>query len=320
MKRFLKRFALTLSLLYVFLWCLQLLADFGLRNNYSPVFHQWSSITNGKLNSEIVIFGSSRALKHFDPEIFESSLDLSTYNMGADGAPYGFQLIKIKHYLKHNVPPSVIVLNVDIMSMSPERKLLQKEKYFPYFYSLESLSIMSRYDDNIIWEAILPMYKYRGYRDVFFMGLASHFTDFEREMKGYKGYIGSTDRWDNGFEAFKTEHPDVFQQDFEPGFADFLKIVSEIERTDAMLFLVWSPEYYKLQEFEGPLLSEMKMKYSNLAKSKKNVFFLDYTKDSLNYNTDYFYNFNHLNKKGATILSTKVADTIKWFIQEKTTK
>ncbi|QNJ96697.1 hypothetical protein [Constantimarinum furrinae] len=318
MKKFLKRFFYFLAALYVFLWGLQLIADFGLRNNYSPVYYEWSSVTNGKINSDIVIFGSSRALKHFDPAVFERKLNRSAYNLGADGAPYGFQLLKVKNYLANNKEPEFIIQNVDILSMSQERKLLQKEKYFPYYYSLEALKIMSKYDDNIVWEAILPVYKYRGYRDEFFMGLGSHFFNFERKMRGYKGYIGSTDTWDNSFEAFKNEYPDVFDQDFEPGYEDFLSIISEINKTKTTLFLVWSPEYYKLQEFEGDLLPKMKLKYSNLAASNDNIYFLDYTKDSLNYSTDYFYNFNHLNKKGATILSTRVADTINWIMQQKT--
>jgi len=312
MKKFLKKLAITLLLYYVILWGIQLFVDYQLRNNYSSMFNEWSLITNGKLNSDLIIIGSSRALKHFDPKIFEDRLQYTSYNLGTDGGAYGFQIMKLRNYLENNKPPKIIIQNVDIFSMGRGKKeIILKQKYLPYYNSIENLKTLAKYDENLITEIFFPMYKYRGYREEFIMAVSSLTTKFENNSKEYNGYIGSSLKWDNGFEKFKRENPNIFKKDFSKGFQDLLAIVEEINNTDAILFLVWSPEYYKFQEFEGPVQDKYKKKYATLALQHDNIYFIDFTGDSLSFDTQYLYNFYHLNEKGATIFSKKVADSIK---------
>lgn len=317
MKRFLKKIGILLLIFYPLLWIVQVTTDYGLRNNYSTTFNEWSSIINGKINSKVIIVGSSRALKHFDPRILESKLNRTVYNLGTDGATYGFQRMKLNSYLNNNKSPEIIIQNVDVLSLSSDKKIISKEKYLPYYYSKENIKILSEFNKDIYPELLFPLYKYRGYKNEFIMGLQSYFISFKDNSEGYKGYLGSKDKWDNGFENFKNENPNIFKQNFDDGFNDFLKILEEIKGTKSKLFLIWSPEYYKLQKFEGSLLKKIKDKYNSLALLNDNVYFLDFTNDSLNFDTAFFYNFYHLNEKGATVFSKKIGDTIKTILKKK---
>jgi len=47
-----------------------------------------------------------------------------------------------------------------------------------------------------------------------------------------------------------------------------------------------------------------------MALTSNNVFFLDYTKDSICANEEYFTNYSHLNGKGAVIFSQTVSHDI----------
>lgn len=107
MKKFLLKIALFLAILLV----LDRLSGFGFaylsshaKGGYTEHFHYLTE----KIDEDILVFGSSRALHHYNPEIIEDSLKLSCYNCGQDGNGillfYGWW----KNIKKHHHPKMII--------------------------------------------------------------------------------------------------------------------------------------------------------------------------------------------------------------------
>ncbi|PHS08992.1 MAG: hypothetical protein COA88_05670 [Kordia sp.] len=312
MKQFLiKMFHLGL-LIYLILWCLQLVIDAGLKLNQNNPFYEWNMIDKGAINAEVVFFGSSRTYKHYNPEIIDKKLHLNSYNLGNDGTAIDIQRIRNKAYFANNKTPQVIVQNVDITSLFPTEKLYKKNQYFPR-YTIRNFEILNAVDDAIFIEYIIPMYKYRGYLNVFELTLQGYLST-KTENKNHKGFSVNNSSWDGKFEQQKQqlngEKLNFSHVNFKERLLVFDEMLANLNAHSNTVLLVWAPEYYERQELEAAVLSNIKNKYSEAADKYKNTYFIDFTKDSLSYHKKYFYNSYHLNGTGAAIFSEKIADTI----------
>src|SRR5690606_8473940 len=74
-------------------------------------------IYNGTIDSDIAIYGSSRAWVHVNPEILQDSLHQTAYNFGVDAHNFWLQYLRHLEYLKHNRRPSSIIISLDIFSL-----------------------------------------------------------------------------------------------------------------------------------------------------------------------------------------------------------
>lgn len=92
---------------------------------------QW--ILDGKMNKDILIFGSSRAHHNLYADLIQDSLKRSTYNLGYRGSNINFQLFLLKTVLKHNKKPKLILLTVDDdREFVPEKTLqFRYDKLYP---------------------------------------------------------------------------------------------------------------------------------------------------------------------------------------------
>ena len=77
----------------------------------------WKDIYDGHVNSELVIYGSSRAWIHFSPKIIEDSLQISAYNLGMDGHNFSLQYLRHKELLKFN---KYLNTKANIRKLNPE--------------------------------------------------------------------------------------------------------------------------------------------------------------------------------------------------------
>lgn len=82
-------------------------------------------ILEGKMNKEILIFGSSRAQHDLYSDIIQDSLKRSAFNLGYRGCNIDFQLFLLKAVLKHNKKPKIIILTIDEDSEFLKEKTLQ---------------------------------------------------------------------------------------------------------------------------------------------------------------------------------------------------
>ena len=90
--------------------------DRGLGWLYETAYFSETSRKNDRLihsvlgtNEDILIFGSSRALHHYNPEIIEDSLGMTCYNVGSGGQNIYFHLALLESTLERYTPEIVIL-------------------------------------------------------------------------------------------------------------------------------------------------------------------------------------------------------------------
>ncbi len=298
---------------YIFLWVLQGLVDYGLRKTDVGFYKEYNAIYNGTINADLVVIGSSRAWRHFDPEILETKTDLLSYNLGGSKLTFDIQKIKLNGYLSNNKSPKVAIINVDINSLANTKELYDKDQYLPY-YTRENYSLFKTFDTQITMEYFMPMYKYRGYYNQVVEGVLSALIGYKPERENIiKGYAPRNLEWDEAAgRILKNEGPKRLAFNAEKlmlntAICDHLDVFA---KEDAVVFIVWSPEHQLRLDMEEPALSKIRSYYKDLAQSREDVFFIDFTRHPIVKDKSYFYDSYHLNEQGATLFSGWVSDSI----------
>ncbi len=243
---------------------------------------------------DVLIFGSSRALHHYDPNILEDSLGLTTYNCGFEGngviCAYGFfKMINDRYH------PKVIIY--DIFSVVD----IESGDNNVYLGSLHNF-----YDrmgiDSIFWEVEnIERYKmisnlYR-FNSVLPQTIMDNLHPLASDDKGYR----PTDR--------EMEYEPLILADYGDCEYDSLKlhyierIIKECKDNAQLIFTV-SPMYGKIDDkMLAPIVALCE---------KYDVPLLNHLSDTtFHYRRKYFHDSVHLNRTGATAYSKTIASEVK---------
>ena len=212
------------------------------------MYGDWNKIFKGKINSDIIILGSSRAKVQIDPEIIESITGLSCHNFGIMAARVFLEKSILKAFLNHNSSPKFIIKNIDPFSLIKEDNIVNKETFLPYLSKTEMQSLKNI--DNKIWlEQILPLYKYRGYRGTIVTGIRSYFDIIDApELKTHKGYSPVSNKWEDEFEEITAANRNIIPvvELLKPGFEYLKELAVECKINNIELILVHMPLYIDL--------------------------------------------------------------------------
>src|SRR5689334_19641449 len=104
----------------------------GLTRYHASARGVWNAVVHGRINADIIVCGSSRALVHYDPAVIAARTGRSAFNLGRNGTWPDLQLVFLKTYLDHNRPPKCIVLNVDHTCFAVTKKVYDPGQYIPY--------------------------------------------------------------------------------------------------------------------------------------------------------------------------------------------
>lgn len=131
---------------------------------HTPEQHTTYSIKYA--DAEIMIFGSSRAQHHYDPESFTSS-SLTFYNTGKDGQGIFYSLAILKSLLSRSSSPKIIILDINPNEFSKNQDSYDRlAELLPYyndhdeiqaivnlkspFEKIKALSSLYRYNSKIL--------------------------------------------------------------------------------------------------------------------------------------------------------------------------
>lgn len=286
-----------------------------LKNNhkYSGEIEVWNDIYEGEINSEIAIYGSSRAWVHIDPKIVEDSLNLKTYNFGINGHSFWLQYLRHKEYLKFNRAPKLIVLAVDIYSLNKRNDLFLKNQFLPFMYWNKNIfEYTSSYEGFAYTDYYVPFVRYYGsLREHSFL---SSFRNKNDSNYRYKGYRGKDKKWNNDLKNAKLQMTQ-YEVSFDPKSVDlFDQFLLECETDNIEVVLIYTPEYIEGQNFIKNRESVIDM-FNDFSK-KYNLLFIDYSKGDINYKKEYFYNASHLNKTGAELFTKELVLDLKQHLKE----
>lgn len=307
---FFKKFILFVGIVFTVDW----LIGFGLEKLYfslqSGQFAQ-TTYSLDKASPDILIFGSSRAQRHYSSEILSNELSMSIYNAGRDGQflPY---YCAVQDVILERKIPKIIILDVNIWELGPnEQKYMKLAQLLPY---VSKHPVLRKYTAEISeFENLKLISKTYPYNSTLLISVYDHlFADNEQtDDRGYTALTGVVS--ETMFNKYKTEKR-VYDkkrstqniQIDQHAVAYYNQFLQKTKDLNIKTYVVISPTILKEPQTEEKLLLE------KIAKKYDNVKFLDYAIDST-YNNHYqlFSDEFHLNQTGAERFSKELADSIK---------
>jgi hypothetical protein len=271
-------------------------------------FQTWNDIFNSKIHSDIIISGSSRARVHINPQILDTTLHINSYNLGIEGYPFNMQNVRFKIFEKYNKKPLLVIQNVDLNTLY-RRKAYNRIQFLPYLHEY-SLNKELKKMEFSVFELYIPAFQYRSEFATICRGLAEFLNIKHYENRSrYKGYTGQDREWD-GSKLQTILAGDSIVSPVDPEIVHlFDSFLNHCKKNDIQVILVFTPQYIKATEFTKNKKQVIDIYHS--FSGKYNIPFLDYSYDSICYDTTYFYNAMHLNIKGAELFSLQLADDIK---------
>lgn len=314
MKIFLKKIILFTSILVIVLIILDYSVTKGLKKSQSYTFNNLNKIFNSEINADLLVNGSSKALYQISPRILDSVLELNSYNLGMDGTEFIPQKMQFDLYLEHNKKPETIVQIVSNTTLIKKEELFEYMKFAPYLDENEIRKVTKQYKGFSFFDYYVPFIKYSGSPNIVINGLLNFINiDLKKDTK-YKGYSEKNIDWDNSFNIFTAANKDGVTMQMDSKSTElFENYIIECKNKKIAIFLVYPPTYSISHKYINNR-AEIISYYSNISR-KYEVPFLDYSNMTIAQSKDYFYNSQHLNKKGAELFSKKLSNDIKFQIQ-----
>lgn len=292
------------------------ITDAGLHKSRSFFFAEWNDLFNGKINADMLINGSSRAWVQFSPYILDSGLGINSYNLGMDATPPDLQYERLKVYLRHNKKPKYILQEVGyVTTFFASRHLPNYQQFLPYLNDSAIWRLYKSIYPNVsVVERYFPLYKYNNQLPIIKEGLLSYVGKGRLSGK-YKGYMGQELSWDSTFSEMIKSNPLGFECKIEPQALSIMEnYLTFCKENDIQIILVYPPFYYEANRYivNHQLILD-KLHY--LAK-KYDVPYLDYRNSYLDSSRSYYYNSQHLNKKGSELFTQMLVEDLKKIVPE----
>lgn len=295
---------------------LAMIVDKGLQKTEAENYAEWNAIKDGGINADLLILGSSRAWVHVAPFILDTALHLNSFNLGLDGHHFETQVARYDFYKEFNRRPQYIVHCIDLQMLTRRKELYMVEQFAPYLRDQNLQSTLKKHIGFSQLDYLTPFTKYQYKYRYIAIGLLEFLNVKHFKTNKYKGYLGKEQEWDQSFEAVRQRRPSGWSLTLEEELIEHFKsYLQECSENGITIVLVYTPEYIEAQRLlknRGELMS-----FYQATAERYNAKFLDYSGDELCYDTAFFYNSQHLNKKGSEIFTAKLAADLKQIFSQQ---
>lgn len=298
-----KKFLLYIVLFIMPIWIILV----GVDNTFSSIVRNANSAFSKPLNDmyiasdnhDVLICGNSRASVQYDPNIIDSILGCTSYNLGYDGCAINIQLLKYKHWIKLHTLPQYVIYNIDLWTMNKTQGN-NREQIFPYFrFDKSMLYSFDEYHDYTFAEKHIPFCRYIGHRELLNRVLGD-------SISFYKGYYGYNWDWQTNNQRHNNDlYKCASDANMIQLFSDF---ISEQQECGISILFVYAPMFHTIMRY-SPDIQKMYNMYDAIAR-QYNIPILDYNYDNICQDSTLFYNKMHLNRTGAEVFTTKLAHDI----------
>ncbi len=238
-----------------------------------------------KVDDEILVFGSSRALHHYNPIIISDSLGMSCYNCGQDAMGVLVSYARYQSICKRYHPKMVIY---DIM---PKYDLLQGDnhqslKWLRAYYDCEGIAeVFESIDSSEKYKMLSQMYRYN---TNFGQLIIENIHPVQApSVKGFRPKDAMMDTMKVDRKK-NVEDKEIIYDSLKLTY--LRKMI--LESKDTKIIFAMSPWYVG---YDTTVLQPIKQ-----ICAEYNIPFLDFSNDSkFMYNNNFFYDGGHLNAKGA---------------------
>lgn len=303
---FLKRLAIFIVLLVV----LDRIIAFGMKKLYfsqkKGLFAQMTYALDST-NQEVLIFGSSRAIRQYSPDIISKGLNKTCYNVGKDAQmiPY-YQALQEVIFQRYKPETVILDINPWELKVGPE-KYDKLSVLLPY--CAEHPELLKYIGEGGDWNGLEKLSKTYLYNSTLLISVSNLIfeKDLAKDANGYSPLLKTMDRAreDINRELTKKEaariSPEKSNKIDQKALNYYITFLNTCAKYNIKTYVVISPVYYY---GSGDL---RKTKLKEIAEKYKNVKFLDFAMDKNFLNQDKkFADAFHLNKQGAEDFSREL--------------
>lgn len=281
----------------------------NLRRSDARMFNTYNAIYSDSLQCDAVIMGSSRGQVQYNPAVLDSMLGLDCYNLSVDGRCIDAEIVMYNAYRHHAPQPKLIIQNIDFGTLQRSNGY-EREQYTPYL-NKDDLFKQIKGSEGFTWaDRWIPLVRYAGYHEVIKEGLGMK-NKLNKPMI-YKGWCGHDEEWDGSVFDAILKVPFVVNPEAAEMFEEYL---AQCREENVLVVMVFAPIYIGVTE-KMDSVKAMFDAYQVYA-DKYHYPILNYTYDSLCYDTNYFYNATHLNKKGSELFSVQLAEDLRGLLRHQ---
>lgn len=253
---------------------------------------------NKRTTADVLVFGSSRAIHHYDPDVLKAQWGLPVYNAGKDGCGILLNYMQFTNILQRHTPKIVIM---DIFGPYDFIKENDYSRYLGWgrpFYGKGNAaldSVINDADSKERYKNLSNAYRYN-YRII--QILADNLISHAQDNCGYRPEQG----------VMKPENAKDFcwgEVEFDPLKLEYIRRFAERCREKGIrLYAVASPYYVESGNEEIPqrVRDILRTYGAEVIDMSRDPEFLG--KEQL------FYDTNHLNSAGARLFSRRIAQQI----------
>lgn len=268
--------------------------DYLYQNVKSGLLYRTNYSIN-KSSADILIFGSSRANRHYNPKIIEKETGLTCYNTGRDGQSIFFSTSVFKLILKRHIP-KLVILDYGSNFQFNENNYDRISILLPYYRRHKEIddiiTLRSRFEKLKLYSKIYP---FNSLITTIIIGNISY--NKIRQGFAYNGFLPVSGTAKSITGSIKTipELPNNIDSNLVKKFEEFILIAKD---KNINVVVVYSPKMFKKSKFDISLNIAM-----NICK-ENDVKFVDLSESPVFINkNNLFKDRGHLNSDGANLFT-----------------
>lgn len=279
-----------------------MLADFSIGNLLTYMqknvkgggVHDRNYIANNA-TEDILIFGSSRALHHYVPQIIEDSLPFSCYNCGAEANGAILMYGRYRQLTSRYTPKAIIY---DIMP-DYDYGINDNLKYLSHLKDYYSHPGVREIFNAVDKKEAIKMHSKLYLHNSKIISIASNFILSRKNMhKGYMPLEGTMEIIPEKPSANEPLHTDSLK------IAFLERLIKECKQKEIKLIFTISPSYYETDMSQFAPIKELCNRYGTAL--------LDYGSSPMFIEKrEYFKDSTHLNHEGASLFTSAIIHEIK---------
>ncbi|MBB4803642.1 hypothetical protein HNP37_003717 [Flavobacterium nitrogenifigens] len=312
MKFFLQYIIGIISITFIVSFGIQYLADNGLRNLKNTEYNDWKNIVDGKINSDIIVNGSSRSLMGYNSQIIGDNLKRDCFNISFNAGCYKLQEYKFDIYIKRNKKPKIVIQNIDMAHFGENTEIPDIAQFYPFVYNEDINSLVGKYENKFNLFKIMPLLKYNQSFKMLEEGIVANFSNAtKKNATTFKGYCPQDRVFKIDYHNLKKLPQLKAKAPNEREIRILHKMIyfyfSRLDK-DSKLIFVWMPENkMRLTKSYDLTRQTIVEELNSIQKKYKNVIFIDMAYDDISNHDEYYYDTFHLNETGANLFSKKVS-------------
>lgn len=283
-----KRFLIQVAVFFALVAMTDALCGVGfgcLARNAKGGFSQRDTYICDKLETDFLLMGSSRCVRHYNPQIISDSLEMSCYNTGQMGNGIILNYGRLR-MIDEREKPNIVVYDVtpefDVFIGDDNHRYLT---WLKQHYGRNGIAdIFESVDKTEKYKMVSQMYRYNS-RIIELMADYIH-PIAEVRTDGFSPLIGEMDRSKIRLTEGETSVPPVDTLKL----SYITKLIDELD--GAKLYFVISPSWYGIDSTRFKPIIDICQ--------QRGITFLDFSNDPKYVHQDlYFKDGNHLNARGA---------------------